>query len=108
MQERITPPWALILAGGDGTRLRPLTAQITGDDRPKQYCALLDGETLLERTRRRADLVTRFDHQAVIVSRAHERFFQPLAAELPPGRLVIQPENRGTAPGIIYPMLHIM
>jgi len=24
MPERITPPWALIQAGGDGTRLRPL------------------------------------------------------------------------------------
>ena len=25
MRERLMPPWALILAGGDGTRPRPLT-----------------------------------------------------------------------------------
>jgi mannose-1-phosphate guanylyltransferase len=44
---------AIILAGGDGVRLRPLTRRLAGDDRPKQFCALLGGETLLEQTRRR-------------------------------------------------------
>jgi len=38
MRERITPTWASILAGGDGTRLRPLTTQIVGDARPTQFC----------------------------------------------------------------------
>ena len=101
------PPWALILAGGDGTRLRPLTTQIAGDERPKQFCALLDGETLLDRTRRRADLIAREDHQMVVVTQRHLRYCDALSRELPPGRFIVQPENRGTGAGIVYPLLQI-
>ena len=38
--------WAVILAGGDGTRLRSLTRRITGDERPKQFCPLIGQNTL--------------------------------------------------------------
>jgi mannose-1-phosphate guanylyltransferase len=99
--------WSLILAGGDGTRLAPLTHRLTGETRPKQFCALLDGDTLLDRTRRRADLLSRWDRQVVVVTRCHERFYRPLASELAPGRLVVQPANRGTGPGLLYPLLRI-
>jgi mannose-1-phosphate guanylyltransferase len=101
------PPWALILAGGDGTRLRALTRHIAGDPRPKQFCPLLDGETLLDRTRRRVDLLTRADRQVVVVTRAHERYYRPLVADLAPGCLVVQARNRGTAPGLLYPLMRI-
>jgi mannose-1-phosphate guanylyltransferase len=101
------PPWALILAGGDGTRLRTLTRQISGDARPKQFCPLLDGETLLERTRRRAGLLSRDDCQVVVVTRSHEPFYAGLTGDLAPGRLIVQPSNRGTAPGLLYPLLRI-
>src|SRR5687767_9915461 len=30
--------YAVVLAGGDGTRLRSITKMIAGDDRPKQFC----------------------------------------------------------------------
>jgi mannose-1-phosphate guanylyltransferase len=102
-----TPPWALLLAGGDGRRLRTLTRQIAGDPRPKQFCPIFDGETLLDRTRRRADLLTRFDHQVIVVSRPHEPYYAALAPELAPERLVVQPGNAGTAPGLLYPLLRI-
>ena len=107
MEMSAEPVWAVILAGGDGTRLRPLTAHIVGDARPKQFCPLLDGETLLERTRRRVDLVVRFDRQIVVVSRPHEKYYGYLNRELLPGRLVAQPENRDTAPGILYSLLRL-
>jgi mannose-1-phosphate guanylyltransferase len=102
-----TPPWALLLAGGDGRRLKPLTRQIAGDPRPKQFCEIFDGETLLDRTRRRADLLARPDHHVVVVSREHATYYQDLVGELAPDRLVVQPRNAGTAPGVLYPLLRI-
>src|SRR5580658_10504725 len=47
--------WAVVLAGGDGTRLQNLTLKIAGDARPKQYCSILGEESLLAQTRARLD-----------------------------------------------------
>ena len=99
--------WTVILAGGDGKRLGSLTSRLPGDARPKQFCAILGGETPLECTRRRADLVCRFDRQVVVVNRRHEAHYGYLARELAPGRLVVQPGNRDTGPGIVYPLFRI-
>ena len=99
--------WAVILAGGDGRRLLPFTSRLAGDARPKQFCAILGDETLLECTRRRADLICRFDRQVVVVNRRHEAHYAYLAQELAPGRLVVQPGNRDTGPGIVYPLFRI-
>jgi mannose-1-phosphate guanylyltransferase len=108
-EDRVMPPiptsWAVILAGGDGTRLRPLTQHLTGDARPKQFCRLFGGETLLDQTRRRADLIIRPDRQLVVVTRAHAAYYADVARELLSGRLVAQPENRGTAPAIMLAAL---
>lgn len=44
---------AVILAGGEGSRLKPLISQIGGQDIPKQYFRLMSENTLLDQTRSR-------------------------------------------------------
>lgn len=99
--------WGLILAGGEGTRLLPLTRRIAGDERPKQFCSVLGEETLLDQTRRRCALTVAPDRTLVVVTRAHERFYAPLLADAPRQCVVVQPETRGTAPAILYGLLRV-
>jgi mannose-1-phosphate guanylyltransferase len=100
-------PWAIILAGGDGLRLRSLTQKIAGDLRPKQFCALVDGETMFDRTRRRAALLVRPDRQVAVVTDEHRAYFAPLSSDLAPGCLVVQPSNQGTLAGIVYSVMRV-
>lgn len=99
--------WALILAGGDGLRLRSLTRIIAGDERPKQFCRVLGHETLLGQTLRRVAFLVPSEQTLVVLTRAHERFYRPLLARMPAGCAVVQPERRGTAPAILYGALRI-
>ncbi len=99
--------WGVILAGGEGVRLRPLTRMISGDERPKQFCPILGRETLLEQTRRRVALAVSRNRTVVAVTRAHERVYAHDLATLDSRNLVVQPANRGTAPAILYSLLRI-
>lgn len=99
--------WAVILAGGDGVRLRPLTRRISGDDRPKQFCPVIGEETLLDQTRRRVTLGFSPQRIAVVVTKSHEPYYSPLLCNYPTYSVVVQPENRGTSPAILYSLLRI-
>jgi mannose-1-phosphate guanylyltransferase len=104
---RIQNRAAIILAGGDGTRLKSLTRQISGDERPKQFCALFGGETLLEKTRRRAELKIQPQNIFYSLTKSHERFYAPLLNEFEKSRSFVQPENKGTAPAILFNLLKL-
>jgi mannose-1-phosphate guanylyltransferase len=97
--------WAVILAGGDGMRLRSMTRSIAGDDRPKQFCALVGPDALLTETRRRTALAIPAHRTLIVVNQAHERFYTSLLADVRTPAVVAQPENRGTAPAILYALL---
>jgi mannose-1-phosphate guanylyltransferase len=97
----------LILAGGEGERLRPLTRAVVGDARPKQFCPVLGTETLLERTRRRAALAIPSARTLVALTRSHEPFYRPLIGTMPSHCVLVQPEPRGTAAAILYGTVRI-
>ena len=94
--------WGVILAGGDGQRLLPLTRTLTGDDRPKQFCALTGGKTLLQRTRRRVSRAIPEMQTLLMLTRKRESYFADEVKEVEPSRLLIQPHNHGTATAIAY------
>src|SRR5215216_88435 len=98
---------AVILAGGDGTRLQSMTRAITGDNRPKQFVPVIGGTTLLNQTRRRVALSIEPSRTFIVVTQKHRRFYEPLAQEIPPHLLIDQPVNKGTAPAILYALLRI-
>jgi len=98
--------WAVILAGGEGIRLRSLTRSIAGDERPKQFCAVLGTETLLQQTVRKVARMVRPSRTKLVLTRDHERFFDARTREAETS-VIIQPANRGTAPAILYSLLSI-
>ena len=100
--------WGVILAGGDGVRLRSLTRLVSGDDRPKQFCPLLGGRTLLAQTRlRTAERIDR-NRTLFVLTKPHESFYAKELAKVPPIRMVVQPGNRGTLPAILWSLLRII
>lgn len=88
--------WGVILAGGDGERLRPVTRLIAGDDRPKQFCPLLEGKkTLLEQTQLRIAKAVPPGRTLYVLTHRHERFYADALAQVPPSRLIVQSAEPG-------------
>src|SRR5207244_5814702 len=98
---------ALVLAGGDGTRLQPLTRLLTGMPTPKQYCRILGRHSLLETTLDRIAPLAPPERTLVIVNRGHRRLARPQLTRLPEGNVIVQPQNLNTGPGILVSLLEL-
>jgi len=96
--------WGVVLSGGEGVRLKALARRICGDERPKQYVAVFGNRTLLRQTLDRVALRIRPSQTAVVTLQSHCRFFGEQWAGPEPPRVLIQPTDRGTAAGILFPI----
>ncbi|CAN5512169.1 mannose-1-phosphate guanylyltransferase [soil metagenome] len=99
--------YAVILAGGEGSRLKSLTRAIAGDERPKQFCSILHNKTLLDVTRHRVALKIAPQNTFFSLTAKHEKYFKIPLADVSRNQLTIQPDNKGTAPAILYSLLHL-
>ena len=99
--------WAVVLAAGEGTRLRELTTR-NGIATPKQFCSLRGGRSLLGDALARAARCVPRKRVLVVVAEEHRRFWEPELADFPAENVVVQPANRGTAAGILLPLLTVL
>lgn len=95
--------WAIVPAGGEGVRLRGLTRRLYGEDRPKQYATLFGSRSLLRQTLDRVALAIPLERTVVVTLRSHAQYIAPELAGSPNPRVLVQPENRGTAAGVLFP-----
>ncbi|MGH7299583.1 MAG: sugar phosphate nucleotidyltransferase, partial [Candidatus Rokuibacteriota bacterium] len=95
--------WAMVLAGGEGVRLRPLVQTALGEARPKQYVKLLGSRSLLRQTLDRVALGISAERTVVVTVRQHTAYIaEEFAGSSQPPYVLAQPEDRGTATGILY------
>jgi mannose-1-phosphate guanylyltransferase len=103
----ITERLAVILAGGDGTRLLDLTRRITGCERPKQFCPITSDETMLAATEKRIGLNIRPENTFFSLTAPHEPYFRELLSHVSKRQKIVQPENKGTGAAILYSLFRL-
>ena len=99
--------WSIVLAGGEGERLRALTKRWLGVHRPKQYCAFVGQRSMLQHTLDRAVVLSGTNRTLVVVARQHAPEMWEHLDKIHWEQTILQPRNCGTAPGIFLPLAHI-
>lgn len=100
--------WIVILAAGEGSRVSRFTHDRWGHSAPKQFSSIDGRKTLLESSIARARRIAPRERITAVVAARHRRWWTSELIELPQQNIVIQPENRGTAAGILLPVLAIV
>ena len=99
--------WGIILAGGEGQRMRPFIQKWLGYPKPKQYCAFVGKRSMLQHTWDRADQTSPPEHKVTIIDKSHrQEIFRQLEVQTK-GCILIQPKNCDTAAGIFLALTYI-
>jgi mannose-1-phosphate guanylyltransferase len=99
--------WTIILAGGEGRRLRPMISRWLGRPKPKQYCTFVGTRSMFQHTLDRSDQIAAPEQKVIIVGRAHRRMATAQMGNRYPGKMILQPKNRGTAVGIFLAITYV-
>jgi mannose-1-phosphate guanylyltransferase len=92
-----------ILAGGEGTRLWPLSRS----RRPKQLLQLGGARTLIQQTVDRLLPLVDPERILIITERSHDDALRAQLPELPDSSIIVEPTRRGTAAALLLAALHV-
>jgi len=98
---------ALVLAGGFGRRLEPLTRRLFGEAIPKQFCRFEGGRSLLQQTLERLAPLVPAARMTVVVDQSQLHRATAQLHGWCDARIEVQPCDRGTAVGVLLPLRSI-
>ncbi|MDR3572330.1 MAG: mannose-1-phosphate guanylyltransferase [Anaerolineaceae bacterium] len=96
--------YALIMAGGSGTRLWPLSRQ----KQPKQALNLVGERSMFQHAVERIIPLFPVENILVVTRAEHAGQLMLQAPEIPPQNFISEPEGRGTAPAIGLASIHLV
>ena len=95
--------WAVILAGGVGSRFWPLSTP----DRPKQLLPLIDDAPLLANTLARLEPLVPPERTLILTNAALVAAVGRVASRVPPENVIAEPRPAGTAAALAWAALEI-
>ncbi|MBI4832983.1 MAG: mannose-1-phosphate guanylyltransferase [Candidatus Lindowbacteria bacterium] len=103
MPKEDLPVYAVIMAGGSGTRLWPRSRR----QKPKQLLDIVSNKTMIQETVERLDPLIDGYHTIVVVSEIHSEEIDQQLAQVPTENILIEPEGKNTAACIGLAAVHI-
>ncbi|HET9955798.1 MAG TPA: sugar phosphate nucleotidyltransferase [Polyangiaceae bacterium] len=100
--------WAIVLAGGSGKRLEPLTSALYGAAVPKQFAAIAGQQTLLTQTLARTARLVPESQIVVVATQTHAALARREQNGFPAIQLVLQPSNLDTGIGILVGLTQVL
>ncbi|BFU94413.1 MAG: hypothetical protein NTNFB02_11350 [Nitrospira sp.] len=100
--------WSIVLAGGDGLRMKEFIKRRLGYEKPKQYCAFTGKRSMFQHTLDRAAKLTPWERVVVVAARHHQDEVWSQLDGRPAGMVLLQPKNMDTAAGIFLPLTFIL
>jgi mannose-1-phosphate guanylyltransferase len=100
--------WAIVLAGGEGSRLAETTRRLYGSQLPKQFLSFGQPRTFVQATVDRLHGLVPPKRTVVVVAACHVELARAQLAEFDGIEIVAQPCNAGTGPGVLLPLLHVL
>ncbi len=99
--------WAIILAGGDGVRMREYLKTRRNIVRPKQFANIVGTRSMLRHTIERVKRIIPLQRIRIVVNNQHLKYVYADIPEPERKSLIVMPCNRETAVGILLPVVQI-
>jgi mannose-1-phosphate guanylyltransferase len=99
--------WSLVLASGNGERLKPLIQRWLGWSRPKQYFTFIGTRSIFQHTLDRSAHIIPPKRRVTIIAQNYMIEASAQFGSRPKGGLILQLANRDTAAGIFLGIANV-